>query len=75
MATSYRAQQAVHLLLLVFLHRMTTQSQQKMDEVQQLLRIKSAWGNRTMLAAWNASVGGTHYRWLYVRCDEVRHVW
>jgi kinase len=70
----------LYLLLLVFLtcsappHRVTAQSQQKMDEAHMLLRIKSVWGDPPVLATWNASAGGAHCQWPYVRCNVAGRV-
>jgi kinase len=65
-------------LLLMFLPyllgRVTAQSLQKMDEAKLLLRIKNAWGDPPMLAAWDASTVSAHCGWPYILCDAAGRI-
>ncbi|KAL6906168.1 hypothetical protein ACP4OV_003769 [Aristida adscensionis] len=44
------------------------------DEAQVLLRVKRAWGDPPVLAAWNATAAAAHCAWPYVECDGAGRV-
>ena len=54
-------------------HHAAAAQSEAVGEAELLLKIKHAWGDPPVLAAWNWSAAttaaGTHCRWPYVRCD------